>query len=139
MVLGMLFNAYEGHTPLLVTAGQQDRGLRLREPMLSADLVAMAAPLSKWSVQVEAARDLPHVMRLAFKIANDPPMGPVFLALPIDVMEMETVSDALSPVEGLCSQCAGSGGYRIGRRGTGPLASADDRLRRRNCPCPCHG
>lgn len=95
--LGMLFNASEAHTPLLVTAGQQDTRLRLREPMLSADLVAMAAPLSKWSVQVETARDLPHVMRLAFKIANDPPMGPVFLSLPIDVMEAETDASSLPP------------------------------------------
>jgi benzoylformate decarboxylase len=95
--LGMLFNAYEGHTPLIVTAGQSDRRLRLREPMLSADLVAMAAPLSKWSVEVASARELPQVMHLAFKIANDPPAGPVFLSLPADVMEEETDASPLSP------------------------------------------
>ncbi|RJR43031.1 MAG: thiamine pyrophosphate-binding protein [Desulfobacteraceae bacterium] len=96
--LGMLFNAYEAHTPLLITAGQQDRRLRNREPLLSADLVAMAAPLTKWSVQAESAQDLPRIMHLAFKIANDPPQGPVFLSLPIDVMEEETDASPLPPL-----------------------------------------
>lgn len=95
--VGMLFNAYEAHTPLLVTAGQQDTRMRHREPLLSADLVAMAAPLSKWSVQAESARELPQIMHLAFKIANDQPQGPVFLSLPIDVMEEETDASPLPP------------------------------------------
>src|SRR5215472_15738315 len=53
--LGMLYNAYKGRVPLVVTAGQQDTRLRLRGPVLGHDLVAMAAPLTKWSVQVERA------------------------------------------------------------------------------------
>ena len=96
--LGMLYNACEAHTPLLITAGQQDSRMRLREPLLSADLVAMAAPLSKWSVQVESVHELPQIMHLAFKIANDPPGGPVFVSLPIDVMEAETDASPLPPM-----------------------------------------
>ena len=53
--LGMLYNALKSRSPLLVTAGQQDTRLRLRGPVLGHDLVAMAAPLTKWSVQVERA------------------------------------------------------------------------------------
>src|SRR6185295_1678085 len=30
------------------------------------------------------------ILRRAFKVANDPPAGPVFVALPINVMEQET-------------------------------------------------
>ncbi|MBW1800333.1 MAG: thiamine pyrophosphate-binding protein [Deltaproteobacteria bacterium] len=96
--LGMLYNACEGHTPLLITAGQQDSRMRLREPLLSADLVAMAEPLCKWSVQVESAHELPQIMHLAFKTANDPPGGPVFISLPIDVMEAETDASPMPPV-----------------------------------------
>ncbi|HET7340461.1 MAG TPA: thiamine pyrophosphate-binding protein, partial [Methylomirabilota bacterium] len=51
--LGMLYNALKARAPLLVTAGQQDTRLRLRGPVLGHDLVAMAAPLTKWSVQAE--------------------------------------------------------------------------------------
>ena len=36
-------------------------------------------------------------MRRAFKIAHDPPAGPVFVALPIDVMEQDTDVAAATP------------------------------------------
>ena len=95
--LGMLYDALKAGSPLVVTAGQQDTRLRLRAPLLGHDLVAMAAPLTKWSVQVERADELAHILRRAFKIAHDPPSGPVFVALPIDVLEQETEQLALPP------------------------------------------
>ena len=64
--------------------------------MCSSDL-AMAAPVTKWSTQVESADEMDEVMRRAFKIANDPPYGPVFVALPINVMEQETQNGAVAP------------------------------------------
>ena len=88
--LGMLYNAYKARAPLPVTAGQQDTRLRLRGPVLGHDLVAMAAPLTKWSVQVERADEFALIIHRALKIATDPPAGPVFVALPIDVLEQET-------------------------------------------------
>ena len=51
--LGMLYNALKAGSPLLVTAGQQDTRMRLRDPLLGHDLVAMAAPVTKWSMQIE--------------------------------------------------------------------------------------
>jgi benzoylformate decarboxylase len=95
--LGMLYNAFEAGSPLLVTAGQQDTRLRLREPFLSHDLVAMAAPLVKWSVQAERADELALLLHRALKVAHDPPSGPVFVALPLDVLEQETGVGALLP------------------------------------------
>jgi benzoylformate decarboxylase len=58
--------------------------------VLGHDLVAMAAPLTKWSVQVERADEFALILHRALKIATDPPAGPVFVALPIDVLEQET-------------------------------------------------
>src|SRR5258705_7175809 len=95
--LGMLYNAFKARAPLVVTAGQQDTRLRLRGPVLGHDLVAMAAPLTKWSVQVERADELALIMRRALKIASDPPAGPVFVALPIDVIGQETDQAPLPP------------------------------------------
>lgn len=95
--LGMLYNAFEAGSPVVVTAGQQDTRTLLREPLLSADLVAMARPLTKWSAQAERADDLALLLHRAFKIAQDPPTGPVFLALPIDVLDQQTSQGALSP------------------------------------------
>ena len=68
--------------------------MRMREPMLGHDLAAIAAPLVKWSAQVEHADEMAAVMARAFKIANEPPHGPVFVALPINVMEQETANGA---------------------------------------------
>jgi benzoylformate decarboxylase len=95
--VGMLYNALKAGSPLVVTAGQQDTRLRLRGPVLGHDLVAMAAPVTKWSVQVERADELASILRRAFKVAQDPPSGPVFVALPIDVLEQETLEKALPP------------------------------------------
>jgi benzoylformate decarboxylase len=95
--LGMLYNAFKARSPLVVTAGQQDTRLRLRGPVLGHDLVAMAAPLCKWSVQVERADEFALIMHRALKIASDPPTGPVFVALPIDVLEQETDVEPFPP------------------------------------------
>ena len=88
--IGMMYGALKAEAPVIITAGQQDTRMRLREPVLYHDLVAMAAPVCKWAVQVESADEMASVVHRAFKIANDPPCGPVFISLPINVMEQET-------------------------------------------------
>ena len=68
--------------------------MRLTNPLLGHDLVAMAAPVTKWSVQIERADEIAPILRRAFKVATDAPQGPVFVSLPIDVMEQETSVEA---------------------------------------------
>ncbi len=92
--LGSLYGALRGRSPVILTAGAQDTRMRMREPMLGHDLAAMARPLVKWSAQVEHADEMAAVMARAFKIAHEPPCGPVFVALPINVMEQETQNGA---------------------------------------------
>lgn len=87
--MGMLYNAYREGTPLLVTAGQTDRRLRFQEPILYGDMVAVAKPWTKWSVEVERIEDLPLALRRAMQIALTPPTGPVSLSIPVDI-QMET-------------------------------------------------
>ena len=87
--LGMMHNARIGKTPLVVYAGQSPSNVLLQEPHLSGPLVDLARPIAKWSAQVEHAHDVPRALRRAFKIAAEPPQGPVFLALPMDVLDAE--------------------------------------------------
>lgn len=87
--LGALYNASIGKMPLVVTAGQQDSRMLIREPLLSHDLVAMAQPLTKWAVQVQHVGDIPVIVSRAFKVAQDPPRGPVFIALPSNVVDQQ--------------------------------------------------
>jgi benzoylformate decarboxylase len=84
--LGMLYNVKKAGAPVLVTAGQQDLSIALREPLLWDDLVAIARPFVKWSVEVTRFADLPRIVRRAVKVALTPPMGPVFLSIPGDIL-----------------------------------------------------
>src|SRR5499426_745105 len=60
--LGMLYNASKAGSPLLVTAGQQDSRMLVREPLLSYDLVSMAKPLVKWAVQLQHVEEIPVIV-----------------------------------------------------------------------------
>src|SRR4029077_7093183 len=83
--MGMLYNAYRGGSPLLVTAGQQDRRLKFQEPILWGDMVSVARPWTKRACEIERLEDLPSAVRRAARLALTPPTGPVFLALPMDL------------------------------------------------------
>jgi benzoylformate decarboxylase len=91
--MGMLYNAYREGTPLLVTAGQQDRRLKFEEPILWGRMVEVVRPWTKWAVEVERVEDLPTATRRAIQIALTPPTGPVFMSLPVDVQT--AVADGL--------------------------------------------
>jgi benzoylformate decarboxylase len=87
---GNLLNASVSGTPLVVTAGQQDSRHTITDPLLFGDLVRIARPAVKWAQEVLHADQIPILIRRAFHDCNAPPTGPVFLALPMDVMEEMT-------------------------------------------------
>ncbi len=87
--MGSLFNASFTGTPMILTAGQQEQGHGLTEPVLYGPLVQMAEPLVKWAVEVTRLEDLPRIVRRAAKIAMTPPTGPVFISLPGDILNAE--------------------------------------------------
>jgi benzoylformate decarboxylase len=91
--MGSLYNAQFTGTPIIVTAGQQEQGHGLMEPMLSGPLVRMAEPVVKWAVEVTRLEDLSRIVRRAAKIATTPPTGPVFLSLPCDVLNAQAAVD----------------------------------------------
>jgi benzoylformate decarboxylase len=85
--MGNLLNASASQTPLVVTAGQQDSRHTISDPLLLGDLIQLARPAVKWAQEVAHANQLPVLVRRAFHDANAAPAGPVFLSLPMDVME----------------------------------------------------
>ena len=90
--MGNLLNANVSQTPLVVTAGQQDLRHTLTDPLLFGDLVQIASPAVKWAREVASADQLPILVRRAFHDASAAPTGPVFLALPMDVLEEMTTT-----------------------------------------------
>lgn len=85
--MGNLLNAQVSQTPLVVTAGQQDSRHTITDPLLFGDLIQIARPAVKWAQEVAHADQLPILVRRAFHDASAAPAGPVFLSLPMDVME----------------------------------------------------
>ena len=95
--MGMLYNAYREGTPLIVTAGQQDRRLMFEEPILWGQMVETVRPWTKWAAEVQRVEDIPAAVRRAVQTAMMPPTGPVFLALPVDVQMEEAELDVTPP------------------------------------------
>ncbi|MCQ8241020.1 thiamine pyrophosphate-binding protein [Rhizosaccharibacter radicis] len=85
--MGALINAQVANTPLVVTAGQQDMRHNLTDPLLFGDLVGIAAPAVKWAHEIIDPDQIPLLLRRAFHDSMAAPSGPVFLSLPMDVME----------------------------------------------------
>jgi benzoylformate decarboxylase len=95
--LGLLYNARRAGTPLLVLSGQQDTRLILQDPFLHSDMVRWVSPFCKWAHEVRHAGDLPRALRRAVQTALAPPTGPVFLSLPLDVLQGEVDAPPASP------------------------------------------
>lgn len=83
--LGNLFTAFKNQTPLVVTAGQQSRGILSYEPFLFAERSGeFPRPFVKWASEPARAEDVPAAIRRAIHVALEPPCGPTFVSIPID-------------------------------------------------------
>ena len=90
--LGNIYNAWRARIPLVITVGQHHTGILLHEPILTADLAQMARPFTKWAYDVRRTDELGVALQRAFKEVTTPPVAPVFLSFPTDVL--------LAPQEG---------------------------------------
>ncbi len=93
--IGALYQAMRGHAPLVVIGG--DAGLRYMpmEAQMYGDLVAFAEPVTKWSTMVLDSASLLRTLRRAIKVAATPPMGPVYVCLPADILDMPVVEEVV--------------------------------------------
>ena len=87
--MGMLYDAYKAGAPLLADRGPARSGLHghRADPLVGS--AAGGAPYVKWSHEITRLEDLPRVVRRAVKTALAHPTGPVFLSLPVDVLNTE--------------------------------------------------
>ena len=121
--LGNLYAASVTGAPLLVTAGNHSLDFRHEDPILSGDLVGMTEEYTKYSAEVLDVEAIPTMIRRAVRTALTPPTGPVFLALPLNVMlaETEATPERLGPIPD-----AGRGDPRQLDRAAEEVASAED-------------
>jgi benzoylformate decarboxylase len=93
--IGAIYQAMRGHAPLVIIGG--DAGLQYipLEAQMYGDLVAFAEPVTKWSTMVLDHRSLLRTLRRAIKVAATPPMGPVYVGLPADILDMPVAEEVI--------------------------------------------
>ena len=77
------------------------------EAQMYGDLVAFMEPVTKWSTMVLDPANLLRVVRRAIKVAATPPMGPVYVCLPADVLD----APAVEPVRPTSFPSTGGAGH----------------------------
>ncbi|MBW4577613.1 MAG: thiamine pyrophosphate-binding protein [Aphanothece sp. CMT-3BRIN-NPC111] len=93
--IGALYQAKRGHSPLVVIGGDSGVKYQAMDAQMAGDLVAMAEPVTKWSTMVMEPSSLLRVLRRAIKIAATPPMGPVYVCLPQDILDFPVVEEVI--------------------------------------------
>ncbi|MCX5697781.1 MAG: thiamine pyrophosphate-binding protein [Candidatus Omnitrophica bacterium] len=91
--VGALYQALRGHAPIVVIGG--DAGIKYQnmDAQMAADLVAMMEPVTKYATVVTEAKSLLRTLRRAIKIAMTPPMGPVYVCLPMDILDLPNAEE----------------------------------------------
>ena len=87
--MGNIVTAWHNRTPLVITAGQQDRRHIALDPMLSGNLVDLAQPYVKLSHEPYQAEDVPREILRAYHTAMQAPRGPVFVSIPMNDWDAE--------------------------------------------------
>ncbi|WP_082114472.1 glyoxylate carboligase [Lentzea aerocolonigenes] len=93
MITG-LYTAQADSVPILCITGQAAVSKLHQEAFQAVDIVSIAAPVTKWAVQVKEAAQMPWIFREAFRIARSGRPGPVLIDLPIDVQKQEIEWDS---------------------------------------------
>jgi thiamine pyrophosphate-dependent acetolactate synthase large subunit-like protein len=85
--IGMIYQAFRGHAPMVVLTGESGIAYDAMNAQMSANLVDMARPVTKFAARVIHPGSLLRLLRRAIKMAATPPTGPVFLAVPQDILD----------------------------------------------------
>ncbi len=85
--ISLLHHAWDGGTPLVLTAGNKD----IRKLVEGrSNLVEMVRQFTKWSGEITHPDQIPQIIRRAFHEARRPPTGPAFVGFAANALEDET-------------------------------------------------
>ena len=87
--------AYKGRAPVIAMAGDVDRKYLDRDGAQSFDLVNLFKPITYLSRQAYKTERIPELIHDAFRHAMSGKRGPVFVDIPRDLMDNQTVDDTL--------------------------------------------
>jgi acetolactate synthase-1/2/3 large subunit/sulfoacetaldehyde acetyltransferase len=89
--------AYKGRAPVLVIAGDVARDYIYRDGAQAFDLVELFKPITKLSLQVNKTERILEMFHYAFRSALSGNRGPVFLDIPRDLLDNQTVEGEIRP------------------------------------------
>ena len=89
--------AYKGRAPVLVIAGDVPRDHIYRDGAQAFDLVEIFKPITKLSLEVNKVERIPEMLHYAFRTALSGKRGPVFLNIPRDLLDNQTLETDILP------------------------------------------
>lgn len=92
MITG-LYTCMADSIPQICITGQAPTNVLHKEAFQAVDIVEIAKPVTKWSVQVKESAQLVWTFREAFRIAQEGRPGPVLIDLPLDVQKADVQVD----------------------------------------------
>ncbi|MGC7094712.1 glyoxylate carboligase [Amycolatopsis lurida] len=93
MITG-LYTAMADSIPIMCVTGQAASSKLHQEAFQAVDIVEIAKPVTKWSVQIKEAATAPWIFREAFRVARSGRPGPVLIDIPVDIAQQEIEYDA---------------------------------------------
>jgi acetolactate synthase I/II/III large subunit len=86
-ILTSVANAYLDRTPVLYITGSSGLAEAETNTLQSGlDQVGVATPITKWAHRITVPATIPRLVAQAVRVATSPPMGPVLLDMPMDVL-----------------------------------------------------
>ena len=82
--IALMLDAYNTGTPMVVTSANYDVR-KISEN--KTDLAELVRPVTKWSVELTHAEQIPSAIRRAFNEANSHPRGPVYVGFTSNALE----------------------------------------------------
>jgi acetolactate synthase I/II/III large subunit len=83
--------------PLVLLVGQVGRNARGREAGQEMDYAQFFGAIAKWVIEINDARQVPHIISRAFHIARSGRPGPVVVSLPRDMLEEDAKISMIDP------------------------------------------
>jgi thiamine pyrophosphate-dependent acetolactate synthase large subunit-like protein len=92
--------AYVAHSPVVVLVGGVALDHMQKDAFQEYDLVSMFRPVTKLAIQVTKPERIPELLRDALRVAMSGRRGPVFVEIPRDVLNDQTLdADMLAPAQ----------------------------------------
>jgi acetolactate synthase I/II/III large subunit len=98
LATGLLTATTEGD-PIVAIGGNLPRTMSLKESHQNTNNVLAMKPVTKLSVEVTVAQNIPEVFANAFRTAKAPRSGACFISLPQDVLSEATDAPVIKPLQ----------------------------------------